>query len=313
MRRPGRSAEDMQGLIVALDDAVALLGEFSVRGDLVPVAENPGTLLDQCLALCAQADAAGPDPVRTLHHFACTGGTLISKCLAAMPNTQLLSEVDPLSTVQDDAGKSRFAPTDMIGLLRQSTRGTREELLIDVFLGELELVHAETVRLGQRLVLRDHAHGHYCHGPAIPARPGLRAIVARRFAVESAVTVRHPLDSYLALLNNGWMNYTPTGLDEYCRRYRVFLDDHAGLPVMRYEDFIDSPQDRLREICRHLQLPYADEFIDLFDVFTLSGGSGRAGNVIAHRPRRPITGTLAEEMDLSTHYSLLCQQLQYER
>ena len=34
---------------------------------------------------------------RAIHHFACSGGTVISKCVAAMPHVALLSEVNPLN------------------------------------------------------------------------------------------------------------------------------------------------------------------------------------------------------------------------
>jgi hypothetical protein len=36
-----------------------------------------------------------PFVVRTLHHVACSGGTLISRCLAALPDVVVLSELNP--------------------------------------------------------------------------------------------------------------------------------------------------------------------------------------------------------------------------
>lgn len=310
---PRPATAQMEGLIAALDDALDMLGEFSVSTELVPVAGSPESLLDQCLELCEQAEATGPEPIRTLHHFACTGGTLISKCLAAMPNTQVLSEVDPLSTfLEIPGGPPRFVPTDMISLLRQASRSPNTDLLIEVFLAELGLVHVETLRMGQRLLLRDHAHGHYCHGPNIPRRLGLRDIVDMRFPIMSVITVRHPLDSYLALSANGWISYTPPGFDEYCRRYLVFLADHAGLPVVRYEDFVDAPQAEMQALCHLLALPYADDFVHVFDAFRLTGDSGRTGNAIERRPRRRVDDDTAAEAATSPHYPLLLQRLHYD-
>ena len=81
--------------------------------------------------LCAQHEAVVfSEPIRTIHHFACTGGTLISKCIATMPNTQMLSEVDPLSTMLQSK-KPKFALTDIIILMQQSTRGIESGLIID--------------------------------------------------------------------------------------------------------------------------------------------------------------------------------------
>lgn len=304
-------AETMGQLLSALDEARALLGEFAAGKPADGSVYNPAGLLQQCLDLCAQTAATSPEPVRILHHFACTGGTLISKCLAAMPNIQLLSEVDPLSTLQRD-GDPRFAPTDMARLLRQSSRGAGDQLLVDIFNAGLELIEADCQGKGQRLVLRDHVHSYYCHGDRIPERPNLRQIVAMRFPTLSALTVRHPLDSYLSLLEQGWATHEPAGLDEYCRRYLVFLDAHADMPVMRYEDFVAAPQWNMRNLCSHLRLQYVNDFIDLFDAFQLSGDSGRSGSVIEKRLRRPVSDALMIEIDQSPNYLSLLHRLQYK-
>lgn len=309
--RPSRG-ETIDHLISALDEARELVGDYAVPSrQMATSVHNPGSLLQQCMDLCAQTAAARPEPVRMLHHFACTGGTLISKCLAAMPNTQLIGEIDPLSTMQRD-GALLFAPTDMVLLMRQSSRGVSDVLITEMFNASLDLIEADCRVNGQRLLLRDHAHSHYCHGDRIPDRPSLREIVAARFPVVTALTVRHPLDSYLSLTSLAWVSFRPPGLDEYCRRYLVFLDAHADLPMMRYEDFLDAPQARMHALCADLDLPYSEDFIDLFDVFRLSGDSGRAGDVIQKRPRRPFDPALAQEADRSRHYSRLLQRLKYE-
>lgn len=305
-------AEAFGHLLSALDEARGLLDEFSRPGkQIATTGQNPAGLLQQCLDLCAQTAAVSPEPVRMLHHFACTGGTLISKCLAAMPNTQLVGEMDPLSTMQRD-GALLFAPTDMVLLMRQSSRGVSDSLITEMFNANLDLIEAHCRVNGQRLLLRDHAHSHYCHGDRIADRPSLHEIVAVRFQVAAALTVRHPLDSYLSLTSLGWVSFRPPGLDEYCRRYLKFLDDHADIPVVRYEDFVEAPQQQMRVLCGYLRLPYVEDFIDLFDVFQLSGDSGRAGNTIGKRPRRPFDDALAAEMDRSPHYQHLLQRLQYE-
>jgi hypothetical protein len=305
--------DPVENILAALDDGLGMLGDYSVPDALTLPTEAPGSLLDQCLELCAKREATRVEPVRTLHHFACTGGTLISKCIAAMPNTQLLSEVDPLSTLLlDPRNEPAMTPTDLVMQMRQSTRGVSEGLIVDIFLRGLEAVHAETSRAGQRLVLRDHAHSLYCHGPGIPDRPGLRRIVASRFPVVSVLTVRHPIDSYLALLALGWISYAPRGLEEYSRRYLAFLEDHSDLAPLRYEDFIDEPQAWMRGLCDRLLLPYSADFASLFDAFQLTGDSGRGGREIRRRPRREIDESLAREAGQSPNYRRLCKQLGYD-
>ena len=308
-RRPGSGT--VEQLLAALDQAVEVTREFTGPVELVQAeTASPESLLDQCIALCEPQEAR-VEPVRTLHQMACTGGTLFAKCVAAMPNVQLLSEVDPLSRMQLDPGHPRFCPTDMVLLLRQGTRGANDELVVRMFQAALEVVHADATARGQRLVLRDHAHSHY-GVVALEPRPTLRDMVAQRFPALSLVLVRHPLDSYLSLLDNGWVGFAG-GLDEYCRRYLSFLDDHGGIPVLRYEDFVRDPERRLREACDHLRLRYSGHFAQMFDIFRLSGDSGRSGNVIERRPRRQTPdASLGAELAASRHYALLLQRLDYD-
>ncbi len=300
-------------LVATLDEALSLLNEFVHDSDemISVLHKDPASLLEQCLSLCARHQAVTPEPIRLVHHFACTGGTLLCKCIAAMPNVQLLSEVDPLSTVLEQPGKPRFASTDMVTVMRQSTRGANPDLLLDLFLNNLRIIHSDAVTLGQRLVVRDHAHSHYCFGSEILARPSLREIVSSRFSIRSVVTVRHPLDSFLSLEANGWVNFYPPTIDEYCRRYIAFLRAYEGVPVLKYESFVAAPHEVMHNVCSLLEIPYSDQFIDLFSVFRLTGESGRRSNFIEYKPRRPVNERLSNEIPQSDHYQTLRAMLNY--
>lgn len=301
-------------LAVEIDEALGLLGEFQYVVDTQYITKDralPPNLLEQCLLLCKEYDTLRPEPVRTVHHFACSGGTLICKCIASMPNTQLLSEVDPLSMSALSPGKPQFVPTDMVALLRQSTRGASSEQILNIFYSSLKEVYISSSAVGLRLVLRDHAHSHYCTGLAIPERPNLRELVAARFSVLSVVTVRNPVDSYLSLRANNWVHYTPDNFDEYCRRYIAFLHAYQEVPIFRYEDFVADPESVMAKICGALELPFNVEFPDLFDVHRLTGDSGRSGTIIKERVRRSVGAALGQEIETSPHYRQLRILLEY--
>ena len=120
-----------ESLVDTIEDCVALLENELEQGSEVEASnEPPSSLLQQCEQLL-RADEGQKEPIRTVHHFACTGGTLISKCLAAMPNTHVLSEVEPHSQMQ---AKKNFTPTDLIQLLRNSSRPSSQDLESKVFL-----------------------------------------------------------------------------------------------------------------------------------------------------------------------------------
>lgn len=297
-----------------IDQAIKLLRESQHIIDskeMIPNPTLPSALFDQCLALCKEHSEAKPEPIRTVHHFACTGGSLISKCIASMPNIQLLSEVDPLSTLRTVPTKQQFTPTDMVELMRQSTRGTSAEFIINIFLNNLEAVYSNSLRCGLRLVLRDHAHSHYCKGASIAELPNLLGIIATKFPTLSVVTVRDPIDSYLSLKFNGWVQFSPPTFDEYCARYAAFIRSYEGCPIIRFEDFVIDPPTEMKRICDLLNLPFNPDFQELFSVHKISGDSGRTGDVIEARPQRSMDAVLLNEIEKSSIYQYVRSMLGY--
>lgn len=310
---PSGRGETARQLAAALDDALELLDRHgSAPGTLSASAHSPESLLAQCVALWESASASRSEPVRALHQFACTGGTLVGRCISSMPNVQLLSEVDPLSRMQVIEGEMRFAPTDFVQLLYQSSRGVDEQTIVDLFHAGLELILTRCRAVGQRLVIRDHAHSKYCTGSGVAERPSVHELISSRFDTLAAVVVRHPLDSYLSLRNNQWMTFAPATVEEYALRYRAFLGDHHELPRFRYEDIVAKPEESVRELCDHLQVPFADGFADRFEQFRLTGDSGRSGGWIAPRPRRALDEDMERQLRDAPHYRSLLGELGYQ-
>jgi hypothetical protein len=303
---------ELHQLAEVLDDALNLLDskknnvELPVQADAI----KP-SLFDQCIELCQQVAVRDAVPIRTIHNLSCTGGTLISKCLAAMPNVMMLNEVDPLSTMTFNADKPSFTPTDILSLIRQADRYVSDNLLIDVFLQNLNLLQKELSAIGKSIVIRDHSHSHFLTGQQIHVRPTLRTIVKRNFQVLSVVTVRDPVDCFLSMEIKGWLHFKPGTFDEYCRRYNVFLDMYENVKIFKYEDFICDPTQIIRGICDYLRLSYVESFIDTFDTFKFSGDSGRKGSIIELRPRREMSQDFTKEAEASQHYRELVVRLGY--
>lgn len=262
--------------------------------------------VEESIALATAGET--PVPLRTLHHFACTGGTLVAKCVAALPAVQLLSEVDPLSRYEPPGD---FTPTDMVLLLRRSSQGASDALVAELFDAQVRVLHRDAVRRGLQLVLRDHAHSHFCHGRKVEERPALRELMPAGVPLLSLVTVRHPLDSFASLARAGWLHFDPPSVDHYCRRYHLFLDRHAGVPVLRYEDFVAAPQAAMQRVCQLLQLGYDPGFTQRFGRFRLSGDSGRSGEAIAQRASHPEAVALEPEAGRSEAFRRLVHRLGY--
>ena len=82
--------------------------------------------------------------------------------------------------------------------------------------------------------------------------------------------------------------------------------------MIRYEDFSNSPNEVMEKACTLLEIPYSDIFSETFSVFKLTGDSGRKGNTMEPKSRRPISDNLAEELQESLHYRTLREILNYE-
>ena len=64
-------------LAADLDDALHLLQEYHSSDSAGPTVPEPlPSLLEQCESL--SAGFAPPEPIRSIHHLACAGGSLIS-------------------------------------------------------------------------------------------------------------------------------------------------------------------------------------------------------------------------------------------
>lgn len=308
---------DLGPLLVSVKESLSLIeaqAPASLRQTIQDIKAPPlPSLLEQCRALLEEAPVEEPLELRSLHHFSCTGGTLISKVLAGLPNTHVLSEIDPLSQIGlHHKTPASFAPRDLLLQMLYSYPQAPDELVLDIFLTTLKRMAERLGKQGQRIVLRDHAHSHFCWGPDIPKRPSVYEIVRRILPVHAIVTVRHPLDSYLSLQRNGWVHFEPGTLEEYARRYMTFLDSYQNVEIFRYEDFVEAPEELLQQMSACLKLPYRPEALSLINTFRISGDSGRRGRRIETRPRRPVPEKIAIDAENSEVYQTLLERLAYK-
>lgn len=284
--------------------------QFRNRGERHEALQPLPSLIERCERYVGADRTSRKEPVRLVHHFACTGGTLITKCLACIPNVEVLSEVDPLSSMQ--ANKGKFSPTDLIQLLQSGNRGASLEDRLAIFRASFSATHEAANRKGLRMLVRDHTHSHFCTSDAIESRPTLGNILADLYKTRAIITVRHPLDSWLSLVKNGWVGFQPGTLDEYARRYLAFLQAYPNTRIFKYEDFVVHPDEALSGMCEELDLPFPADFQALFMAHRLSGDSGRSGEVIKGRDRRATPEALMDQAFKSPCFASLCKKLSYE-
>ncbi len=296
-----------------VDDALALLqGYAPARGREVALSDEPlESLLDQCRAKVSQIAEARPEPLRVIHHFACTGGTLMSRALASQPNTMVLSEVDPFSRWFRPAGS--FAPTDLIFLSRLDRHPPSNDTIERMFGAALRCLYDDLAVAGRRLVLRDHSHSHFCTPQDLSDRPLMGTMLARGFELRQVLTVRHPLDSFASLHLMNSATGPVRQLEGYAGRYLAFLDAYRGVEIRHYERFAEDPDGECRRLAQILDLPFDPRWQDVLPLISLSGDSGRKSARIALRPRRELPPVVREALETPAPlYETLCARLGYD-
>lgn len=295
-----------------IDDALALIEESGAlqkrKIESLPELNELGdtnSLLERCDRVVESRSEEKPT-IRIIHHLACSGGTLISKCIAAMPNVFLLSEVHPYTDKAINIAKNRFAPTDLVSLIKYADVPRQQELAGNIFRKTIDEAHRHVSKYGGQLVLRDHTHSDFSLISDPPEKSAIIELLEDDFKVISILTIRDPVDSYASLLRNGWVEFSPATFDGYCFRVNALIRQFSDNQIFRYEDFVHSPAREMTKICEALRIAYDENFESIFSAFKLSGDSGRSSNYIAYRQRN-IDHEMVEEIKSSKQYQLVKQ------
>jgi hypothetical protein len=267
------------------------------------------SLLDKCEQVTSGYNKTKP-AIRIIHHPACSGGTLISKCISAMPNTFLLSEIHPFSDIHILDDESHYAPSDYTTLSRFANIPDLRILAGKLFSQNIQGIHEHLKLRGANLVLREHSHFDFFKGDIL-ASPTVSNLLKEEFELLQVVTVRNPIDCYLSLLNNNWLTFQPQTFDEYCRRYLEFIRMYSHVEILKYEDFLENPINFMQSMCILLEIDFSDLFVDLLEIFKVTGDSGRSSDVITKRDRRELPPHFIDEVKSSSHFKSIQAESDY--
>lgn len=238
--------------------------------------------------------------VGLIHHLACSGGTIISRAIAAMPGVVLLSEQHP-----EQAMARRTDP------LKQAQAAGAPVTDVDVsdrFARDIELIADRCAGADLRLIVRDHANRDFLGTDR--CRLLTREVLGAVMTVQSICTVRHPVDTWLSLQASGWFGGT---VPDFLTRYEAFASYAVDLGFERYEDFVTDADAVLGRMCSDLGVPFDPAWRGrLDDVSHMTGGSGRASTQVAPRPRRRASVELLGEFERNRPYARVLDALGYE-
>lgn len=309
-----KQVKNLKHLQSEIDSALSLIknkgsvlnGDGISKKGLITGTES---LLERCRSIVIAKQKAKPS-MRTIHHFACSGGTLISKCISSMPNVFLLSEIHPYTQMFPPSGKPLYLPTDIVSQIKYAKVPLNKELSLKLFTNNIVTVSKHLRKIGGTLIIREHTHSEYCLSDMVHKTKKLISCLSSEFNIESIVTIRDPIDSYSSLVKNNWVTFNPQSFDEYCKRYLCFLEDYADCSVFKYEDFVEEPIEQVKNICKSLKVEFCEDFLDIFPLIKLSGDSGRTSDSISFR-KNNVPSYIKNEALKSSHYHLFCERFNY--
>ncbi|MEX0642058.1 MAG: hypothetical protein WD468_05125 [Pirellulales bacterium] len=251
-------------------------------------------------------------PTRMIHHLARTGGTLISKCIGAMQDVYLLSEINPLGT-------GRFNPLrqahDWFKLVDSEEVEEIEPGNEERFRAAIILLKRRCVERGGLLVLRDWSHLDFLGFPFNPCPTqtlNLRDSLLPLGSAKSIATIRNPIDQYLSLkrleiLQPAWDE------EKVWSGIRAFAESVQGMPWIRYEDFVSSPKKMMQKISESLGLLYDDSFIDNWHRYkTITGDtSSNRSNQFRRTVRSPVSPELWQRLGSNPDFFAALELLGY--
>lgn len=309
---------DLKILQQELKEAFYLINDYSAtHNDTCSELDTEGlnntqSLLERCAAVVEKDNANTKPTLRIIHHFACSGGTLISKCLAAQPNVFLLSELHPTTRLGMNMGKAAYTPRDITTQAIYGRVPNVDELAEKLFVNGIIETEKHIRKRGGYLVIRAHTHADYCTDNPIPEVDALTRLLEPYFDIKHLVTVRSPIDSFLSLRENQWVSFRPDLFEEYCCRLLKFLNSFEVTHMIHYEDFVSGPTKYVKLCAEILELPAIEQATDYIDVFKLSGDSGRSGSDIALRSRKSISDEYRLEILASLSFKELCKRYEIQ-
>ncbi len=236
-----------------------------------------------------------------LHHLACSGGSIMTKCLATMPDTLVLSEIHPGRPIQQDFHALGQLQRGYGGLLD----GIDRSMIRGHFRREMAIAYGVAQSHGRTLVVRDHAHTDFAWRRG--TRSALFDTLAREFKTIPIVTIRDPREVWISVRRNGWFDGTP---DELCQAHLALMDAFPGAPVFRYEDFVAEPDRIVREMCEAAGVHFVAGFeARLAEVDQITGESGRWSDVIEEFEPKALSPEDAEAFNSSSAFHVLMKRL----
>lgn len=197
--------------------------------------------------------------------FSRSGGTVLNKCLAVMPDTIVISEVNPVG-----GGWGREQKESYTTVQSQAKHWHGIELENTDYgqtVAELEQILKQR---NQHLVVRDWSYINFYPKEENNFEPKNDFLALTEISSQTSckpfVFLRDAIDV--------WISNGKRDPDIFFLHYQKYLETikSYNIPVFKFEDFCRTPKKELQKICNYLEIPYDESFTTKFSEFKKVNG-----------------------------------------
>ena len=189
--------------------------------------------------------------------YARSGGTLLNRCLLQLPETFVLSEVNPKGNGSGSAEGIEGQAKNWYGI--DVEKGS--------YASQINQVWKACQAHGKRLIIRDWPFIDFPDTEDL--QPGgtlgtLQALEQASLPYQVFAFVRDSIDVWLS---------RRTDLERFFASHRKYVETITDLqiPLYRYEDLCENPEATLRSLCSAMSLPFSEAMLHFADEKRVNG------------------------------------------
>lgn len=241
--------------------------------------------------------------------YARSGGTLLNRCLAVLPNVVMLSEINAEAT----------CPNSCNTINLQAKKWYDIDIKEEGFIEAIGEIYNYCLLNDKKLIIRDWSFGSFVPSRYNNFEPSKTlytlSLLSKHFPTKAFAFVRDPVDVWLSMYYS-----KKTFYDVHLDYLFEFIDElyKSKIKTFRYEDFCSNPEQQMRKICDYCGLEFDKEFVNKYKHnFNVCGDTdlkepsrGVKQGEIKPLPRRPASADLMKNIDDNTKKNKIINLLQ---
>lgn len=248
-------------------------------------------------------------PIIIMLAYARSGGTLLNRCIAKMPNIIMLSEVNV----------EALCPSSCNTIKEQAMKWYHINLKTEGFINNVKELYGYCEKNDKILVIRDWPFGSFVPSKYNNFNPSKRLStlisISKFFPVIPFALVRNSIDVWLSFQASPRTFYDTklTYLNEFIK---CLIE--KKIKIFRYEDFCKFPVKTMKLICKYTRMSYSSDFKKFSDYINVTGDTdlpeysrGIKNGGIGELSRRKIYRDFVDEINNNTLSKKINKLLRY--